>query len=93
MDRRQKVGSVRLMAGLAINVCLWFVYSGLARWSTVEREFRLNLIGGCLSAVTLVLVVPVFWKGAPWQAPLALLFMVLPGFMIYSVLTYVLTHR
>lgn len=83
----------RLIVGFLLNVALWFVYQELVRWSTSERELRMLLLGGCLAAVTLVLVAPVFWQGAPWQAPIAfLLIFFLPGFVAFSIITTVLKY-
>lgn len=85
---KQTEGIARLSVSFALNIGLWFAYSGMAKWSTVEREFRLLLLGGCLAIVALVVVVPVFWKGVAWQAPVALLLMALPGFAIVSVFSH-----
>jgi hypothetical protein len=86
-DRRQKEGLARLVVGLALNVGLWFVFPELAKWSTVQKEIRDHLIGGSLAAAVWVFVVPVFWRGIPWQAPIAfVLIFFLPGFAFVSVL-------
>ena len=86
---KQKEGLIRLIVGLVLNVPLYFVVHQLALWSSSEREFRLNLIGICLAAPILVFVLPIFWRGAPWHAPLALLLLVLPGFMLVSVFLFI----
>jgi hypothetical protein len=92
MDRRRKEGLARLSGAFALNVALSFIVIQLALWSGVDREFRLSLVGSFLAALALVLVVPVFWKGAPWHAPLAFLLVVLPGFIIFSVCQFFTTH-
>jgi hypothetical protein len=93
MDRRQKQVLARLFVGAALNVPLYFVVRQLALWSTIEREFRLNLIAGCLGIATLVFVTPVFWRGAPWQAALAfVLVFYLPGIALVSVVATILKY-
>jgi len=58
----------------------------LAKWGTIEREFRLDLLGGSLAIATLVFVIPVFWRGAPWQASIAfVLTFYLPGLVLFMV--------
>ena len=87
-DKRPREANGRLLAGFALNILLYFVATELTKWSGTEREFRLNLIGGCLAAATLVFVTPVFWRGVAWQVPLAfVLISFLPGFVLFSIAT------
>lgn len=93
MGRRQKESLTRLFVGFALNIPLYFVFHDLALWSSIEREFRLNLIGGSLAVATLVFVTPVFWRGAPWQATLAfVLGFFLPGLVLVSVVSTILEY-
>jgi hypothetical protein len=93
LDKRQKEGFARLFVGVALNVPLYFLVRQLALWSSIEREFRLNFIAGSLAVATVVFVTPVFWRGAPWQAPLAfVLIFFLPGFAMFSVVATILQY-
>lgn len=92
MDTRTRDGLIRLILGIALNVGLWFVFERMNRWSSVEREFRLAFLGGSLAAVTAGVLLPVFWRGAPWQAPVALAFLWLPGSVLYLVLLTLLKY-
>lgn len=92
LDRRQKESWARLLLSFALNIGLWFVFSGLSKWSTLDREFRLNLIGAGLAAPAIVITLPIFWRGIPWHAPLALLLLALPGYVIFSVGLFFYTY-
>jgi len=86
MDTRHKVCLARLLVGFAFDAVLWiFVFRQLAMSGGVERDFRLNLMGGSLAAATLVIVAPVFWRGVPWQVPLALVLIALPAVVLVLV--------
>src|SRR5438445_183587 len=93
LDQRQKECLARLFVGFALNIPLYFLVHRLAMWSSIEREVRLSLIGGALAIATLVFVTPVFWRGAPWQAPIAfVLLFFLPGLVLLSVVSTVLKY-
>ena len=92
MDRRRKEGLARLVGALVLNAVLYFITIRLALWSGIEREFRLNLVGSFVATLALVLVLPVFWRGEPWHAPVALLLVALPGFIMFSVLRFAATY-
>jgi hypothetical protein len=93
MDDRQKQIRIRLGLGLILNVGLWFVTQELAKWSSLERELRWNLIGTCLAAATVVFVTPVFWRGKPGQAPIAfVLIFFLPGWVMYAVVVTIVKY-
>jgi len=77
-------GYVRLGVGVALNLCLWPLVDGLAKWGSYERETRLALISGSLAAATFVSVVPVFWRGKAWHAPIAFVLLWLPAFIHQS---------
>ncbi len=52
-------------------------------WGSVERELHLVFIAGILAVTTVVFVLPVFWKGASWQVPLAFVLLPLPAVIFY----------
>ena len=83
---------MRLGVGLILNLCLWPCFQGLARWGSYERATRLALISGSLAAVALVSLVPVFWRGKAWHAPIAFVLLWLPGFALYQVVLTVIGH-
>jgi len=92
VHNREKESLARLLVGFVLDIGIWAAYSGLSKWSTIEREFRLTIIGSCLAALAIVLVLPVFWRGIAWHAPLAFLLLVLPGFAIFSAFRFVYTY-
>ena len=92
MDKRTREGFIRLTLGITLDVGLWFVYVNMSRWSSVDKEFRFAFWGGSLAAVVATVLLPVFWRGAPWQAPIAMAFLSLPGVMFFQVLTTLLRH-
>jgi hypothetical protein len=71
-------GWLRLGAGIALNACLWPFLSGLMVWSSVEREIRHTFISAAIGAVAAVIVIPIFWRGQAWQAPIAFLLLWCP---------------
>lgn len=73
---------VRFGVGALLNFILWRVsHIGIAS-SDIEREFRDTMLSATISALTLVCVVPLFWRGEAWQAPLAFLLMWLPSVVL-----------
>jgi hypothetical protein len=90
MTKFDREGFVRLGVGLALNLCLWPLVSGLAKWSSYDRETRLAFVSGSLAAAAVVSVIPLFWRGKPWQAPLAFVLLWLPGLTLYAVICTVL---
>ena len=92
MTRSKGEAWVRLGLGIALNACLWPVVRGLSVWSNYEREFRLTFLAGVLAAVTIVVVIPIFWRGHPWQAPLAFVLLWLPGFALYASVSFIVSY-
>src|SRR5260221_4974652 len=93
LDKRQKEGLARLCLGFALNIGLWFLGFGLGKGWGNERDIGPSLAAGSLAIATLVFVSPVFWRGAPWQAPIAfVLIFFLPGFVLVSVLAILLKY-
>lgn len=93
MNLRPKQEFVRLILGLLLNLALWFVFRELALFSTVDREFRIAFLGGCIASATLVIVIPIFWKGKAWHAPIAFLMLWLPAIVFWQVFGIVLQYR
>lgn len=80
---------MRLAVGLALNVCLWPVIRELGMWSSYDREIRLALLSGSLAAAAVVSVIPLFWRGKAWQAPIAFVLLWLPAIAVYGILSIV----
>ena len=49
MINKARTGWLRLAMGGAQNIALWPIFMGLAKWSNLEREFNLNLVGGSVA--------------------------------------------
>ena len=92
MGEKQAQAALRLIVGLGLTIPLCFILSRLLLWSSIEREFRLNLLGSLLTAPLFVTVMPVFWKGVPWQAPIAFLLLVPGILMLVSVIGFFLKY-
>jgi|GEM_PF-2877766 len=60
--------------------------------SSIDREFRDTMLSAVIGAFTLVCVVPLFWRGQPWQALLAFVLMPLPGVALFMALSFAATH-
>lgn len=83
---------LRLGLGTVLNVFLWQVAHIGKASSNIEREFRDTMLSAVIGALTLVCVVPVFWRGQPWQAPLAFVLMPLPGFALFMAVNFAVTY-
>ncbi len=81
-----KEGWLRLSIGFVLNAVLWLLMAAGARWSNYDREAHLAVINISVAAVALVTVIPIFWRGKPWQVPLAFILLWLPAMLLYSVL-------
>ncbi len=86
MTRSDTQSYVRLGVGLALDVCLWPLIKAGAVWGSYERETRIALISGSVAAAAVVVVVPLFWQGKPWQAPIAFVLLWLPILAFYGVI-------
>jgi hypothetical protein len=75
---------VRLAVGAILNGCLWPLMQGMAKWSSYDRELRLALLGTALAATALVAVVPLFWRGRPWQVAIAFVLLWLPALVLWG---------
>jgi len=90
MTKSKTEGWWRLGVGVILNAGLLPVFTGLSRWSNYDREYRLLLIGGALAATAMVSVVPTFWRGQTWQAPIAFVLLWLPGLVLFEVVQSVI---
>ena len=92
MTKSKREGWIRLAVGVVLNACLWPVWLGLSRWSSYDREYRLTLISGAIAAAAFVSIVPLFWRGQPWQVPLAFVLLWLPVLALYGVVSFTINH-
>jgi len=92
MTKSKTEGWVRLALGTILNACLWPLWRGLSMWSSHDREYHLALISGAIAAAALVTVVPLFWRGQPWQAPIAFVLLWLPALALYQVASIAIRH-
>jgi hypothetical protein len=90
MTKSKAESWLRLSVGVVLNACLYPVWSGLSRWSSFDREYRLLLIAGALASAALVSVLPIFWRGQAWQTPFAFLLLWLPGIVLFGVVRSVI---
>lgn len=78
-------GWMRLVIGIVLNACLWPLAAAISRWSSYDREARITLLAGGVAAAALAIVVPLFWRGRPWQAPIAFVLLWLPLLVLCGV--------
>jgi hypothetical protein len=64
----------------------------MAKWSSSDRELRLALLGTAVAATSLVAVVPLFWRGRPWQAPIAFMLLWLPALVLWGAVSSVINN-
>jgi len=92
MDKKQTNNLGRLVLGFALNVALYMLMDRASKWGGIDREFHLSLFAASLAVPTLVVVLPVFWRGLYWQAPLALLLLPFPAKAIFSAFLLLQKH-
>ena len=92
MAKSNTEGWVRLGLGALLNTGLWPAWRGLSTWSSYDREYRLALIGGGLAAAALVSVIPIFWRGQAWQAPLAFVLLWLPALVLFGIMSLIMSR-
>ena len=79
-------GLVRLGFGTVLNVLLWeLVGRNIGKSGGLDDDFQKAMIAMLLGAPALVCVIPVFWRGEAWHAPLAFVLMPLPGLLLFFV--------
>lgn len=82
---------IRLFIGLILNfiILIMLPRPGMIR-EDLQLRFILTFEIVCLSVVTIVLLAPVFWKGAIWQKILAfLLIFIFPGLGISLIIDFI----
>lgn len=92
MTRSKTEGWLRLGTGVVLNAVLWPLTQALSRWSGYDREAHLALVAASVAAAALIAVLPLFWRGQPWQAPIAFVLVWLPVFALYAVVSLLITH-
>lgn len=82
----------RLGTGFVLNLPLWPMIQAVAKWSGYDRETELIFAIASLGVAAMVVTIPVFWRGLPWQAPIAFVLLWLPGWAIYLTVGFVIDH-
>ncbi len=90
---RTREGWLRLGIGVGLNVALLLCSAPYARWGSYNQEAHGDLIVLALSAPALVTIIPLYWRGEPWQAALALPLLFLPAMCLWVVVGTILSHR
>jgi hypothetical protein len=71
---RAKEGWLRLGTGVILNLVLLVLSAGPAgRWGGYDREAHFALIDIAVAAPAFVTVMPLFWRGEPWQTQLRII--------------------
>jgi hypothetical protein len=72
----------RLFAGIACNILLWLLPGG---FGMSNEAFRPIFLAASVAVAGFVFVLPVFWRGAPWQVPIAFVLLWFPGMVLFEV--------
>jgi hypothetical protein len=80
MKQQPRICFCRLIVGLAFNTLLWVLRGQIAVSNATPRSY---VIAASMATAGLVFVLPVFWRGAPWQAPIAFVLMWYPGLVLF----------
>jgi hypothetical protein len=90
---RTTEGWLRLVAGVVLNVALMSLAAGPGgRWGGYDREAHFSLILIAVAAPALVSEIPLFWRGQPWQAAVALPLLVLPCIALLIAVDTIASH-
>ena len=68
-----------------LQILLWPLSREMSKWGSYEQALHSTLIVICIAPIALVTLVPVFWRGKPWHAPIAFVLLWLPGYVLYQV--------
>jgi hypothetical protein len=69
------------------------LFSGpAARWGGYNREAHYDLVLLALAAPALVTIIPLYWRGQPWQAAVALPLLWLPVMVLWVAVSTILNH-
>src|ERR1035438_6939171 len=84
---------LRLGMGVVLNVVLMALSAGPAgRWGGYDREAHFALINIAVAAPAFVTVIPLFWRGQPWQAAVALVLLLLPFVVLCTAVVAIASH-
>jgi hypothetical protein len=83
MKQQPRLSFYRLIAGLVCNILI-LLPGEIGKSSTPPGAYVLVV---SLATAGLVFVLPVFWRGAPWQAPIAFVLLWLPGLALYMAIS------
>jgi hypothetical protein len=86
VTKSEKEGFVRLGVGVVLNACLWPLTARLGK--DYGPDARLAVISVAVAVTALVSVIPIFWRGKPWQAPIAFVLLWQPALDLYAVISY-----
>jgi hypothetical protein len=73
---------MRLAIGVALDLVVLLCSANLAR-SGGEGDFAVTNIAAAAGAV--VVLIPIFWRGEPWQAAASIAFLLLPVMVLWAV--------
>jgi hypothetical protein len=90
---RNTEGWLRLGIGVGLNLALVLCSAGAARWGSYDKEAHDDLILLALAAPALVVTIPLYWRGKPWQAAVTLPLLFLPVIVLWTVVSTILNHR
>ena len=91
--RRTTEGWFRLGTGVVLNVVLMALSAGPAgRWGGYDREAHFALINIAVAAPAFVTVIPLFWRGQPWQAAVGLILLLLPFIVLWTAVDTIASH-
>jgi hypothetical protein len=88
MKKQKQRSLARLIVGFLLNIVLWDIVRQMSKGGIIEQDFHVALLGGCLAGTALVIVLPIFWRGTPWQVPLAFVLLWLPGLVLFMALSF-----
>jgi len=83
MKQQPRLSFCRLIAGLACNLLI-LLPGEIGKSNAPPRAYALVV---SLATAGFVFVLPVFWRGVPWQAPIAFVLLWLPGLVLYMAIS------
>jgi hypothetical protein len=89
---RTTEGWFRLGTGVVLNVVLLLCSGPAASWGGYDREAHYSLIMLAVAVPAFVMIVPLFWRGQPWQAAVAFPLLCLPVIVLWAVADTILNR-
>ena len=83
MKQQPRLSLYRLVAGLVCNILI--LLPGEVGKSNAPSSAYVLVVS--FATAGFVFVVPVFWRGVPWQAPIAFVLLWLPALALYMVIS------